>query len=240
MRHPILAILGIAAFVTGLGFVTVSAWPFGGPPSVSSYRPYAAPPGNPEQGRQVVKDYCANCHGADGNSADAKYPKLAGQDPAYLYQQLRAFKSGERRNQDMTTALTDLSETDLDDAVSFYSEQRRRPSAVVDPVLAAQGERIFFEASGYPGIPSCAACHDGGGGRGMPMMGGGMMSGGGMMGSAGTGPVPDLNGQHAAYILDQLNRFATGERRDGIMNRIAGMMHESQRRAVAEYLSGLH
>ncbi len=238
MRRSALAALGFAAFFASAGFVTAAAQPFGGPAGPPGYQSDAAPPGNPAQGRQVVKDYCANCHGADGNSTDPKYPKLAGQNPAYLYQQLQAFKSGIRRNQDMTTALADLSGADAADAVSFYSEQPRRPDPVKDPGLAAQGARIFVEASGYPGIPSCAACHGGGGGRGMSMMGGGMM-GGGMMGGGAMGPVPNLNGQHAAYILDQLNRFATGERPDGIMNRIAGMLNQPQRRAVAEYLSGL-
>lgn len=232
MKQAILTLFCVTTFAAA-GFVTAAAQPFDGPAGPPGYQSDAAPPGNPEQGQQVVKDYCSSCHGPDGNSTDPKYPKLAGQDPAYLYQQLQAFKAGIRRNQDMTTALADLSGADAADAVSFYSEQPRRPDAVKDPGLAAQGERIFFEASGYPGIPSCAACHGGGGGRGMSMMGGGMMGGGAI------GPVPNLNGQHAAYILDQLNRFASGERPDGIMNRIAGMLNQPQRRAVAEYLSGL-
>jgi cytochrome c553 len=40
---------------------------------------------------------CGSCHGADG-SGDAKYPRLAGQHPAYVEKQLAAFKSGERNN----------------------------------------------------------------------------------------------------------------------------------------------
>lgn len=54
------------------------------------------------------------------------------------------------------------------------------------------------------------------------MMGGGMMGRGmgGMMGS-GTANAPKLEGQHAAYIVDQLNRFSTGERQGTVMNRVA-------------------
>lgn len=40
---------------------------------------------------------CGSCHGNDG-SGDAKYPRLAGQHPAYVEKQLLAFKSGERSN----------------------------------------------------------------------------------------------------------------------------------------------
>src|SRR5690606_17206066 len=41
---------------------------------------------------------CGACHGADGNSTDAQYPKLAGQSEAYIVRQLSHFKSGQRQN----------------------------------------------------------------------------------------------------------------------------------------------
>jgi len=50
--------------------------------------------------------------------------------------------------------------------------------------------------------------------------------------------VPNLNGQHADYIVDQLSRFATGERPAMVMGRIAATLSEGNRRAVAEYLAG--
>lgn len=37
---------------------------------------------------------CAACHGADGNSIMAQYPKIAGQHPGYLEKQLKEFKLG--------------------------------------------------------------------------------------------------------------------------------------------------
>ena len=81
--------------------------------------------------------------------------------------------------------------------------------------------------------PACAMCHGERGG--MPMMGmGGMMGTGGMMAS-----VPRLNGQHAAYVVGQLDAFATGRRQGMMMNRIAFMLTDLDRRAVAEFVSGL-
>ncbi len=68
----------------------------------------------------------------------------------------------------------------------------------------------------------------------MPMMG---MMGCGMMGTVASGNVPSLNGQHAAYIVDQLNRFAGGERQRTVMNRIALPLSAANRRAVAEFLA---
>ena len=49
----------------------------------------------------------------------------------------------------------------------------------------------------------------------------------------------NLNGQHAAYIIDQLNRFAARHREDLVMDRIAVRLNENEKKAVAEYLSGL-
>jgi cytochrome c553 len=68
---------------------------------------------------------------------------------------------------------------------------------------------------------------------------GGMMGGhmGMMMGS--TSAVPRLFGQHAAYLVQQLDAFASGIRPSPVMGPIASTWREQDRRAVAEYLSGL-
>ena len=74
------------------------------------------------------------------------------------------------------------------------------------------------------------------GGRGMGgMMGRGHM--GMMMGNSAA--VPNLYGQHAGYIVQQLNAFASGARRGTAMGPIAAALSPPDRRAVAEYLSGL-
>jgi len=41
---------------------------------------------------------CAACHGANGAGLPAQYPRLAGQYAEYTEAQLKAFRSGERRN----------------------------------------------------------------------------------------------------------------------------------------------
>ena len=161
--------------------------------------------GDAEQGQRAVEANCATCHGADGNSPDPQYPKLAGQNRAYLYGQLWAFKRGARRSEVMSGIVASLSDADMAYAANFFSRQPRKPDTVKDRRLAAIGESIFFA-----GMPPCAMCHGSAGQRGMPMMGRmpmmGMM-GHGMMGMGGLRDVPRLNGQHAAYVVDQLNRL---------------------------------
>jgi len=41
---------------------------------------------------------CASCHGATGAGLAAQYPRLSGQFPAYIEEQLRLFRSGQRLN----------------------------------------------------------------------------------------------------------------------------------------------
>jgi cytochrome c553 len=188
--------------------------------------------GDPEHGKRVAEAKCAACHGTNGNSPDPQFPKLAGQNPAYLYQQLWAFKEGTRKSDVMPGIVATLVDADMANVASFYSRQPRKPDTVKDARLAAIGERVFFN-----GMPSCAMCHGSGGRPGMPMMG---MMGRGMMGMMGSGmaDVPNLNGQHAGYVIDQLNRFAGGERQGTVMNRIAPTLSETNKEAVAEFLAG--
>ena len=60
---------------------------------------------------------CAGCHGQDGNSVNAIWPKLAGQHASYLTKQIREFKDGTRVDpvmKGMVAALTDDDIADID------------------------------------------------------------------------------------------------------------------------------
>lgn len=64
---------------------------------------------------------CAACHGANGISAIPTYPNLAGQKPAYIVQQLKAFKSGERKNAIMAPMAAMLSDQDMENLAAYYA-----------------------------------------------------------------------------------------------------------------------
>lgn len=180
--------------------------------------------GNPDQGKAAAAAHCASCHGEAGNGTNPQVPKLAGQKAAYLYAQLWAFKHGARLSAVMESIVKPFSDHELANVSAFYAEQTAHP----DPVAAGQGLASLGEQVYFAGRPSCAMCHEG---SGMPMMG---MMGGGMQN------VPRLNGQHAAYILKQLDAFASGQRQGSVMNSVAESLSEQEREAVAEYLAGRH
>jgi cytochrome c553 len=66
------------------------------------------------KGAAKAKEVCAACHGMDGNSADASFPRLAGQHADYLAKALRDYRSGERNNAIMKGFAATLSEKDKD------------------------------------------------------------------------------------------------------------------------------
>lgn len=200
---------------------------------------YGSRAGDPEHDKRVAETRCAACHGADGNSADPRYPKLAGQNARYLYQQLWAFNTGARTSDVMSGIARGLSEADAVDLASFFAHQMIRPDPIKDPDLASVGQRIFFGGAGQGMAPACAMCHGSPGQRGM--MGGMGMMGRGMMSCGMMADIPNLYGQHATYLIDQLNRFGAGLRPSpmmGMMNRIAAALSETDKKAVAEFLSG--
>jgi cytochrome c553 len=79
--------------------------------------------GNAEAGK-AKSAACAACHGIDGNSEIASFPKLAGQNRDYLYHALKDYQSGKRKNPLMSEQVKSLSDDDLHDLASYFSKQK--------------------------------------------------------------------------------------------------------------------
>ncbi len=80
----------------------------------------AAPKGDVEAGKQK-STACQACHGADGNSIDPMYPRIAGQYADYLAHSLHAYRDGSRQNAIMAGFVTTLSDQDIADLSAYYA-----------------------------------------------------------------------------------------------------------------------
>ena len=82
---------------------------------------YAQAGGDPARGKELTMD-CEDCHGEDA-MGDDEFPQLAGLEEAYIAEQLMAFKSGERvdENELMPMYSEDLSDQDIADLAAYYS-----------------------------------------------------------------------------------------------------------------------
>lgn len=67
---------------------------------------------------------CTVCHGPIGMSVQPDAPNLAGQPEVYLAAQLRAFRSGERRQEVMTLMARPLSDDDIANLAAWYASIR--------------------------------------------------------------------------------------------------------------------
>ena len=164
---------------------------------------------------------CAACHGADGNSTSPQFPKLAGQNAGYISRELARFKSGERKNPIMAGMAAGLSEQDMQDIAAYFATQKVK-TGEADPGLVKTGEALYRGGDKDNGVPACLACHGPDG--------------------AGNAPAnyPRLAGQHAAYVVAQLQAFAGGQRVSPMMDAIAARLSSAQMQAVASYIQGLH
>ena len=169
---------------------------------------------------------CGACHGMDGNSSDAQYPKLAGQKEQYLVTQLMKFKSGERVNSIMQGMAAPLSPQDMHDIGAYFAGKESLPG-VSDAKLATTGGKLYREGDASRGIPACMACH-GPDGHGNP-----------------GARYPQLSGQHADYVQRTLQAWHDGatwgnDQHAQIMPAIAQRLSADDIAAVATYVEGLH
>lgn len=88
--------------------------------SLFAAAPAFAAKGDIEAGKQKSLS-CQACHGADGNSIDPMYPRIAGQYADYLARALHEYKAGSRKNAIMGGFATTLSDQDILDLSAYYS-----------------------------------------------------------------------------------------------------------------------
>jgi cytochrome c553 len=179
--------------------------------------------------KQTAETVCAACHGADGNSAVAANPNLAGQGAEYISRQLAHFKAGIRVNPIMQPIAQQLSDADMVALGIYFSQQKAKNLSAKDPQLVATGQKIFRGGDAASGVPACAACHSPTG-AGIPKN------------------FPKVGGQYADYTYAQLVAFKSGQRgndaagkdADGrIMASIAQKLTDTQMKALADYAAGL-
>jgi cytochrome c553 len=64
---------------------------------------------------------CAVCHGLDGIAKQQDAANLAGESIVYLTRQLQAFRSGERKHEQMSIIAQGLSDADIADLAAWYA-----------------------------------------------------------------------------------------------------------------------
>ena len=154
--------------------------------------------------------FCVNCHGEDGISKTPDVPNLAGQNPAYLLEQIRKFGSGERKDQFMQGLIKVLKGEERVQITHYYASNKVMPSAA-DSRQVPRGKELFFKL--------CARCH-GEQARGNELF-------------------PRLAGQKVPYLKSSITRYRdmTGVRNNQLMSIATATLKNDEISAIANYLT---
>lgn len=172
-------------------------------------------------------DYCKTCHGVTGQGyrGSAPMPRLAGQQPDYIKNQLQAFIEHRRTNPVMNNVAHVLSPPMLQGLADHFQSLNPKPLGGAPHDLAAAGEKIYRDGVGDK-VPACASCHG--------------------ADAHGNGEFPRLAGQLNDYVFRKLTNWDKERGQDkskpdssAIMEPITHDLTEAQIKAVAAYLSYL-
>ncbi|HEX6003627.1 MAG TPA: c-type cytochrome [Burkholderiales bacterium] len=118
--------------------------------------------GDPAAGKAAAAA-CSSCHGAQGTSAGAPNPSLAGQDAQYLVAALQAYKDGSRNDATMKGLAAALDERAMRNLAAFYAAQQPQAPNVRKPLTTAEWAGRCDRCHGVngnstdPKIPALAA-----------------------------------------------------------------------------------
>jgi cytochrome c553 len=177
-----------------------------------------------QQDLQAKITYCKTCHGVSGQGFRGAFPmpRLAGQQPEYLENQLRAFIERRRTNPVMFNVAHVLSPSMLAALATHFKELNPKPLAGAPRELVATGKKIYEDGVASADVPPCASCHG-------PE-------------AKGDGTFPRLAGQLHDYILRKLTNWDKERGQDptkpdasAIMEPIAHNLTQPQVAAVAAY-----
>ena len=153
---------------------------------------------------------CIGCHGIPGYKTAFPevyhVPKIAGQQPAYIVNALKAYKSGERSHPSMRGIAATLTDEDMKKLAELLRGARNeaaRAGRSVSRSPARRTRRAMRAAGKEKAAQVCAACH-------------------GPEGNKPSDPTqPILAGQHYDYLVRALTDYKIGRRNNPIMKGFA-------------------
>jgi cytochrome c553 len=177
---------------------------------------------------QAKITYCKTCHGVSGQGfhGSTPIPRLAGQQPQYIENQLQAFIERRRSNKYMYTVAHVLSPAMRTALAKYFYGLDAPPVGGAPKQLVAAGQKIYEEGLLDINVPPCASCHG-------PE-------------AKGEGEFPRLAGQLHDYLYNKLVNWSQERGRDpqhpdtsAIMQPIAHNLSKAQIAALAAYVNSL-
>lgn len=173
--------------------------------------------------------YCKTCHGVSGQGFRGSFPmpRLAGQQPEYIQNQLQAFIDRRRTNPVMFNVSHVLSPSMVRALGAYFKDLNPPPLGGAPKGNVAEGRRIYLDGIPSAEVPPCASCHG-------PE-------------AKGADAFPRLASQLNDYVYRKLTNWEKERGQDkanpdnsAIMQPIAHNLTDAQIKAVAAYVSQLN
>jgi len=176
---------------------------------------------------QAKLEYCKICHGLSGQGYRGylTMPRLAGQQPRYLENQMRAFLDHRRASAVMSGVARSVSPSMVAALANHFRDLNPGPMGGAPRERLGLGRTIYEEGLPEANIPACSACHG--------------------PDAKGQDEIPRLAGQLFPYIVEELTNWSKergpGSKDDpsAVMVPTAHNLNRSQIAAIAAYLSYL-
>jgi cytochrome c553 len=178
-------------------------------------------------GLQAKMGYCLSCHGLSGEGyrGEVAMPRLAGQQPEYIEEQLRAYSERRRLNPIMVNVTHGLNPGMVEALAARFKSLDPAPYGGAPREDLGLGKSIFETGLPESNIPACSACHGSAG--------------------KGRGQIPRLAGQLYWYTVKALSGWGR-ERGQGavedtsaVMSTTSHNLSAAQISAIAAYVSNL-
>jgi cytochrome c553 len=154
-----------------------------------------ATPGDIADGKRLAETNCKSCHNVNGISTKPNTPHLAGQRPAYLYLELKAYQAGARNSSDMSNAVKFLSDDALVKVAAYFASLDPVPPPTTAP---APAKPDAAQAGKAVAMAACAGCH---GNTGISQIPG----------------IPSLVGLDPKYLVEVMKAYKSGKNKNDTM-----------------------
>jgi cytochrome c553 len=199
------AIAGAAAVSNGAGAQT---------PAIRAgdeLRTLSVTPTDIAEGKRLAEGNCAGCHGANGISVTQGIPHLAGQRPAYLYIELKAYQSGNRGDSTMANVAKVLNDETLVKVAAYFAGLDPAPALAAQ---AGPAKLDAVQAGKAVATAACAGCHGDAGVSQIPA-------------------IPSLVGLDPKYLVDAMKAYKSGLRKNDTMKAMLAPVGEPAMNNIA-------
>lgn len=168
-----------------------------------------------DEGKRVAESACIQCHGKNGISTTKGVPHLAGQRPAYLLLELRAYQAGVRGDKIMGNAVKSLNDEALFKAAAYYASLDPAQSDAKNGSKTTSAKPDPLQA-GKAAAAGCAGCH-------------------GETGISKTPGMPNLVGLDPKYLVAAMKAYKNGQRKNEMMKTVLSAVAEPALNDIALY-----